>query len=163
MPSPVIGRLCDDEQREALIEAHANPSLTGRQVAAMAAAGELIGPHRRPLAPFEVSVSTVRSIARRHRELLRPDDLEAANQRLIRDLLGVANFGLRAIKAKPAGKRGMRKLAQIVTVHARIGQVLRDAEEARPAPTTRAPPSPSDAMGPLMLPMRRDQDGHEAA
>jgi hypothetical protein len=99
----------------------------------MAAAGELIGPDGRLLAPFNLPTTTIRSMARRERQRLDPDDLGAANRRLIRDLLRVAATELRAIKARPAGKRDMRKLAQLVTIHARIEAALRDSDTQLPA------------------------------
>jgi hypothetical protein len=114
-----IGRVYSPAQREAIVKAWDNPRLSSPQIAAMAAAGELIGPDGRLLAPFNLPTTTIRSMARRERQRLDPDDLGAANRRLIRDLLRVANTELRAIKARPAGKRDMRKLAQLVTIHAR--------------------------------------------
>jgi hypothetical protein len=148
-----IGRVYSDAQREAIVKAWDNPRLSSPQIAAMAAAGELIGPDGRLLAPFNLPTTTIRSMARRERQRLDPDDLGAANRRLIRDLLRVAATELRAIKARPAGKRDMRKLAQLVTIHARIEAALRDSDtQLQPAPASAAPP----AVGSLMAAHRAD-------
>jgi hypothetical protein len=154
-----IGRVYSDAQREAIVKAWDNPRLSSPQIAAMAAAGELIGPDGRLLAPFNLPTTTIRSMARRERQRLDPDDLGAANRRLIRDLLRVANTELRAIKTRPAGKRDMRKLAQLVTIHARVEATLRDSDtQIQPAPVS-APPL---AMGSLMAAHRADNgDGGE--
>lgn len=143
-----LERFYTDEQRAGMIREYESPERSAKDVVALAAAGELRGPDGRTLPPFDVNVASLRSIVRRHRQRLTPGDIEAANRRLLEELLRVANTELRALKAVKAGKRDMRKVAQLVTVQARIDASLQGA----PTPTPVRMPSaePERAVGSLM-------------
>jgi hypothetical protein len=143
-----LERMFTDEQREALAWTYNDPSRSAADVVALAAAGELRGPDGRRLPAFDVKTTSLRSIVRRHRRRLNPGDIEAANRRLLEDLLRVAATELRALKAVKAGKRDMRKIAQLVTVQARIDAALQGAPT--PAPVRMPPSEPERAIGALM-------------
>lgn len=152
-----IARVYEPEQRAALVWTYEDPRRSAKDVVALAAAGELRGPDGRRLPPFDVNVASLRSIVRRHRQRLAPGDIEAANTRLLEELLRVANTELRALKAVKAGKRDMRKVAQLVTVQARIDASLQGAPTPKPVRMPSA--EPEHAMGALMAAHRENGGG----
>jgi hypothetical protein len=149
-----LERFYTDEQREALVRTYEDPERSAADVVRLAELGELRGPDGRRLPAFDVKTTSLRSIVRRHRRRLNPGDLEAANRRLLEDLLRVASTELRALKAVKAGKRDMRKIAQLVTVQARIDAALQGAPT--PAPVRMPPAEPERAIGALMAAHRTE-------
>jgi len=168
MDEPIVGRVYSDEQRAAVVRAYEDPGVSASQVVAMAAAGELRDARGRPLGGFAVPAASVRSMHRKERRRLGPDDLVAANRRLIREILNMAWTEIQAIKRTPAGERDMRRLTAVVALHARIGDVIREDEGSRPAaPASRARgpapvPEPSGGVGSLMAAHLADQNGEVA-
>jgi hypothetical protein len=150
-------RVVTPEQREALTRAYSDPERSAKDIVALAAAGELRGPDARRLPAFDVRVTTLRTIVRQHRHRLAPGDIEAANRRLLEELLRVANTELRALKAVKAGKRDMRKLAQLITCQARIQAALQGAPT--PAPVRMPADEPERMVGPLMAAHRENGNG----
>jgi hypothetical protein len=162
----VAAREYSDAQRDALAAAFAQPSVTAKRVAEMAAAGELVDAEGQPFKEFSVPESTIRDFARQARlseargsaldDGSPRDAIEALRQRLIK----LADAEMKVLEAQPQGKVDLERLRWVIRCVDDAAKIPRPPEprprsDERGEGTPRSPDATAPGVGSLITEHRR--------